>query len=160
VLYNFTGARDGAYPRAGLFRDDTGDLYGTTYYGGALSCLYGMGCGTVFKLDTTGAETILYRFKGTPDGAFPFARLFRDAAGNLYGTTYSGGGSNLGTVFKLDATGKRTVLHSFTGAPDGANPYAGLIRDAAGNLYGTTGFGGDLACLGGCGVVFELSPRQ
>jgi uncharacterized repeat protein (TIGR03803 family) len=88
----------------------------------------------VFKLDTTGKETVLYRFGGGTDGANPFAGLVRDAAGNLYDTTVNGGTSNSGTVFKLATTGKETVLHSFSGAPiDG-----GLIRDAAGNLYGTT----------------------
>jgi uncharacterized repeat protein (TIGR03803 family) len=80
--------------------------------------------------------------------------LIRDAAGDLYGTTFQGGASAYGTVFQLDATGKETVLYSFTGGADGAYPYAGLVRDAAGNLYGTTSAGG---AFGG-GTVFKLTP--
>jgi uncharacterized repeat protein (TIGR03803 family) len=88
--------------------------------------------------------------------------LVRDSAGNLYGTTLAGGNlaCGCGVVFKLDTTGKETVLHRFTGGADGAYPEAGLVRDAAGGLYGTTYAGGDLACggSGGCGVVFKLTP--
>jgi uncharacterized repeat protein (TIGR03803 family) len=122
--------------------------------------------GAVFKLDKTGSETVLYSFVGGRDGSSPLAGVVRDAAGNFYGTTYYGGGSRCGgsgcgTMFKLDATGKETVLHRFTGATDGANPYGGLVQDAVGNLYGTTLSGGDLSCSTGdgpgCGVVFKLT---
>jgi len=143
VLHSFAGA-DGANPVAGLVRDAAGNLYGTTYYGGE-------GLGVVFKVDKTGKETVLHKFSGTLHGAYPFAGLLRDAAGNLYGTTQWGGASNLGTVFKLDAGGKETVLYSFSGA-DGEAPRAGVIRDAAGNLYGTTEAGGAY----GYGTVFKL----
>ena len=155
VLYNFNAA-DGLNPKSGLVRDKEGNLYGTTSYGGAS---HG---GTVFKVDTAGRETVLHIFTG-PDGIGPSAGLVRDKEGNLYGTTggggVSGGGlSGEGTVFRLDTAGRESVLHSFTG-PDGANPIAGLIRDEAGNLYGTTAFGGFLNCAGtGCGVVFKLDP--
>src|SRR6516165_1696480 len=101
----------------------------------------------------------LYTFTGQPDGAGPQASLIKDAAGNLYGTTEAGGTSNLGTVFKLDASGAETILHSFTGAPDGANPKAGLALDAVGNLYGTTakgGITGGVCAPFGCGVVFQV----
>lgn len=119
MLYNFGGTPDGTDPDAGLVRDKAGNLYGTTPFGGAFDT--GFGNGTVFKLDTAGMETVLYNFSGTPDGADPLAGLVRDKAGNLYGTTLSGGASGNGTIFKLDRTGSETVLHSFNGA-DGANP--------------------------------------
>ncbi len=146
VLYSFTGNSDGGNPAAGLIRDAAGNFYGTTEGGGAFDQ------GTVFKLDTTGAETVLYSFTGSPDGSSPAAGLIRDTAGNLYGTTQAGGSRNLGTVFELDTTGAETVLHSFTTDTDGAMPEAGLIRDAPGNLYGTTSMGGPLAS----GTVFKL----
>jgi uncharacterized repeat protein (TIGR03803 family) len=102
--------------------------------------------------------TVLYNFKGSPDGAYPYAGLLLDTAGNLYGTTTVGGSSNDGTVFKVDASGAETVLHSFSGA-DGIGPYAGVLMDAKGNLYGTTQNGGT-GCSGtGCGTVFKLRPK-
>jgi uncharacterized repeat protein (TIGR03803 family) len=157
VLYSFTGTGgDGANPYGGLVRDSGGDLYGTTYYGGA------SGGGTVFEVAANGKETVLYSFSGSPDGQFPDAGLVRDAAGNLYGTTQVGGASDSGTVFKLSKAGKETVLYNFCSEQncvDGAGPWAGLVRDAAGNLYGTTVGGGDPTCNApweGCGVVFML----
>jgi len=141
-------------------RDATGNLYGTTFFGGAgAGCdIYSGGCGTAFKLDTTGTETVLHSFSGAPDGSNPTARLILDASGNLYGTTAYGGAYGFGVVFKIDAaTGDETILHNFAGGTDGANPNAGLVPDAAGNLYGTTEYGGK-GCYGrGCGTVFELS---
>src|SRR5271166_3073027 len=113
VLYTFTGSPDGAGPDAGLVRDAQGNLYGTTAGGGDLGCLAPYGCGTVFKVDMTGNETVLYSFTGTGgDGASPRAGLLPDAQGNLYGTTSLGGDlacnapAGCGTVFKLDRTGK------------------------------------------------------
>jgi uncharacterized repeat protein (TIGR03803 family) len=168
VLHTFIGLSSGAFPAAGLGRDNAGNLYGTTEEGGDSACGSGFsfGCGVVFKLDTTGRETVLHRITVSADGAFPAAGLVRDNAGNLYGTTEEGGdlscgsgsGFGCGVVFKLDTSGRETVLHRFTGAADGGTPAAGLVRDAAGNLYGTTRGGGDLACeIGfGCGVVFKL----
>ncbi len=97
---------------------------------------------------------MLYSFAGSPDGASPVAALIHDAAGTLYGTTQNGGAFNDGTVFKLDTTGEETVLHSFTGAADGKSPDAALIRDAGGNLYGTTYGGGAF----GFGTVFKIAP--
>jgi uncharacterized repeat protein (TIGR03803 family) len=110
----------------------------------------------VFELDPTGKETVLYNFTGGADGFEPNGDLVRDSEGNLYGTAFEGGSSNAGVVFKVDPTGKETVLYSFTGGADGAHPYAGLVRDEAGNLYGTTGDGGN--CEFNCGVVFKVDP--
>ena len=151
VLHSFSGGTDGAYPQAGLVMDKAGNLYGTTFNGGS------SGCGTVFKVDTTGNETVLHSFTNcftNSDGGEPYAGLVRDKAGNLYGTTVIGGSSGSGTVFKVDTTGKETVLYSFTNSDVAAEPYAGLIRDKAGNLYGTTYTGGSH----GYGTVFKLIP--
>jgi uncharacterized repeat protein (TIGR03803 family) len=164
VLYSFTGKTDGSSPE-GVIRDVAGNLYGATYEGGDFGCNnYGYGCGTVFRLDVAGKETTLYTFTGPPsDGTRAGAGVVRDAAGNLYGTTSEGGsyGYGYGTVFKVDTNGKETVLHSFAGGADGAAPYAELILDDAGNLYGTTSIGGTGACYVngyqvGCGTVYEI----
>jgi uncharacterized repeat protein (TIGR03803 family) len=164
VLYAFTGGADGGNPFAGLIRDAEGSFYGTTLYGGNLDCNSGQGCGTVFSLDASGKETVLYAFTGAADGAFPSSGLIRDDAGNLYGMTTDHGlylcldrRFSCGTVFKLDKAGKETVLYAFTGGPDGGNPSGAFIRDAAGNFYGATVGGGDLSgCMYGCGTVFKL----
>ena len=172
VLYAFTGGfdGDGAFPNnggsggLGLTRDDAGNLYGVTTEGGDLSKCVGFnpGCGIVYEVGTDGKEKVLHTFTG-PDGANPGAALVRDDRGNLYGTTMSGGSGSpfqAGVVFKLDLSGKETVLHSFSGGTDGSGPGAGVFLDNRGNLYGTTQSGGDLSkCKNaGCGVVFKLSP--
>ena len=137
VLHTFTGTPDGANPMVGVVRDGAGNLYGTTLNGGSA------GFGTVYKLSPGGKETVLYSFKGTPDGQNPYAGgLVRDSSGNLYGTTEVGGTASQGTVYRVDHLGNETLLYSFTGGTDGGIPYAGVIRDSAGNLYGTTYFGG------------------
>jgi len=147
ILHAFSGSPDGANPTASLIQDASGNLYGTTFSGGAFKY------GTVFKLDTNGKETVLYSFTGLTDGTNPLGGVLMDAAGNLYGTTLYGATANSGTVFKLDTAGTETVLHSFGGS-DGANPTAGLIQDTTGNLYGTTYSGGD-----GGGTVFKLDTN-
>lgn len=164
VLYDFTDGTDGGIPAPTLIRDHAGNIYGTTWEGGGINystCNPPQGCGTVFKIDTQDQETVVYDFKASPDAGYPSAGLIRDGAGNLYGTTDLGGTSNSGAIFKVDKTGKETVLYSFTGRRDGGYPQASLILDAAGNLYGTTTIGGDLACqvgqMTGCGVVFKLA---
>jgi uncharacterized repeat protein (TIGR03803 family) len=161
-LYSFKGGADGVSPYAGVIQDAQGNLYGTTFYGGEVAC--SGGCGTVFKLSKTGKETVLYRFKGGADGASPIAGVIQDADGTLYGTAVLGGDTTCaggcGVVFKLNKTGKLTVLHRFTGGSDGGQPATGVIQDAHGNLYGTAEFGGDLSCGQdgvGCGTVFKLS---
>jgi uncharacterized repeat protein (TIGR03803 family) len=113
----------------------------------------------VFRVNSGGRETVLYTFDGTSTGGFPFAGVIRDSAGNLYGTTASGGDFGLGTVFKLDSNRQETLLYSFTGGADGSEPASGpLVQDTEGDLYGTTGSGGDLSSCPpfGCGVVFKL----
>jgi uncharacterized repeat protein (TIGR03803 family) len=161
VLHTFTNAPDGATPVAGLVQDAKGNLYGTTVYGGDSACYPPYGCGTVFKLDTkTGAETVLYSFTGTGgDGAGPFTWLVLDTKGNLYATTEVGGDlscnapDGCGTVFKLDTkTGAETVLYTFTTSSDASEPEKGLVRDAQGNLYGTTRYGGAY----NYGTIFEI----
>jgi uncharacterized repeat protein (TIGR03803 family) len=149
VLYNFGGSSDGGDPYAGLIRDAAGNLYSTFGYGGGTSF-----SGGVFKVAPDGTETVLYSFTGGADGAFPEAGLIRDNAGNLYGTTTQGGSDNIGVVFKVDPSGSETVLHSFTGGADGVIPVGGLLRDAAGNLYGTTSQGG----TSNDGILFKISP--
>src|SRR5580704_8223647 len=140
----------GNEPRSALTFDQTGNLYGTTIGGGV------NGGGTVFKLtpntDGSWSESVLYSFCGLAycaDGWLPFAGLVFDHAGSLYGTTLAGGtlgsASGYGTVFKLtpnkDGTWSESVLYSFCDCGDGSAPYAGVIFDQAGNLYGTTAGG-------------------
>jgi uncharacterized repeat protein (TIGR03803 family) len=154
VVYSFKGGSDGAGPVAGLV-DVNGALYGTTGVGGTGTSCY-ESCGTVFKMTFSGAETVLYNFKGGSDGNDPWGVL-TNVGGTLYGTTYAGGGSGCyggygcGTVFKITASGTESVIHSFTGAWDGATPRAGLL-DVNGTLYGTTYAGGKH----GVGTVFSI----
>jgi len=161
ALYAFQGSPDGGDAIAPLVRDAKGNLYGTTDEGGSGGCL-DYGCGIVFKVAPNGGETVLYSFQGSTDGAFPAAGLVRDGSGNLYGTTSWSWDYGPGTVFKLAPNGNFTVLYTFTGGADGEAPVGSLVRDAAGNFYGTTYYGGADACydgnLPGCGVVFKLAP--
>jgi uncharacterized repeat protein (TIGR03803 family) len=173
IVHNFQNdGRDGRSPYASLIVDASGNLYATTYQGGTGLCTLSgtvIGCGTVFELSPkTGGgwtEKILHSFSYGTDGNYPYASVIFDASGNLYGTTYAGGANGYGTVFELvpNANGLwgEKVLHSFANnGTDGYYPFASLIFDAAGNLYGTTSDGGDSAnCRGtGCGTVFELVP--
>ena len=142
VLYSFAGPPDGAEPETPVTLDaTTGNLYGTTSFGGSGGC----DCGTVFELTPTGVETVLHSFAGAPDdGAQPYD-VFLDAKGHLFGTTQSGGpygGGAGGIVFKIDSKGVEKVLYSFENGNDGARPSSGLIQDAmTGDFYGVT-FGG------------------
>jgi uncharacterized repeat protein (TIGR03803 family) len=172
VLYSF-GKKSGYSLYAPLVMDSAGNLYGTAMAGGRRGnkqCPNG-GCGVVFELSpgSNGAwqETVLYAFSGLSDGGSPRGGVVLDTAGNVYGTTQYGGkspgGTGLGVVFKLSQTGgewKETVLHTFTGIPDGALSIASLVLDAAGNFYGTTTQGGNAGCESnaGCGTVFEITP--
>lgn len=159
VIYAFASGTDGAEPRGGLISDASGNFYGTTFVGGSPNCP--SGCGTVFEVSPKGAETILYKFQGGSDGELPSGGVTADAAGNLYGTTSFGGSGGEGTVFKLSSGGTETVLYSFKDGHDGAVPFAGVILDGAGNIYGTTYAGGGIAChgAGGCGTVWKLTPK-
>ncbi len=161
LLHSFGNGTDGVNPTAGLIFDGAGNLYSTTAAGGAYNW------GTVFELTPaaggTWTEKVLHNFNynGT-DGDNPRASLIIDAAGNLYGTTFWGGTDDIGTVFELvpmpGGSWTERVLHSFTySGTDGAYPYAGLIFDAAGNLYGTTSEGGISPGSTGAGAVFELT---
>jgi uncharacterized repeat protein (TIGR03803 family) len=159
LLHTFAGIAatpaDGANPKGGLIADAQGNIYGATYWGAA-------GAGEVFRWDTNGQWTPLYTFTGFADGGMPTAGLVFDPAGNLYGATY-GGGSGHGVVYELSprANGSWTekAIHTFTGGADGGDPFAGLILDKSGNLYGTTTTGGVLTGGGaGYGVAFELTP--
>jgi uncharacterized repeat protein (TIGR03803 family) len=147
VLYSFQGGSGGLKPSGGLVRDSLGDLYGTTEQGGAL------GLGTLFKVAPDGTMTLLHSFEGGSYGASPRAGVFLKG-GRLYGTTYDGGASNDGTVFEFGLKAStETVLYAFSGS-DGQNPDCPLVRDASGNLYGTTYLGG----ASNDGTVFELTP--
>lgn len=158
VLYSFIGtfnnATDGAVPAASLLRDSAGNLYGTASQGGDSTC--GGGCGTVFKYSPAKKkETTLLIFHGG-NGMFPAGNLVSDAKGNLYGTTFAGGKENDGVVFKLSASGKETVLHSFCSedkCADGKAPYGGLVADGSGNFYGTASAGGAF----NLGLVYKIA---
>ncbi len=152
VLYSFQGGSiDGANPFDGVIADGSGDLFGTTLNGGK------NGDGTAFELNPTRqgfTEKVLYNFGGG-SGEYPYAGLIEDASGALYGTTHAGGSSGYGAVYKLTPNGAdytESVLYSFRGGQDGANPYAELEFGPAGPLYGTTQYGGP----NNAGTVFEL----
>jgi uncharacterized repeat protein (TIGR03803 family) len=151
TLHSFKGPpNDGAVPYSGLIRDVSGNLYGTTEFGGPQNE------GTVFKLSADGTETVLFEFSDA-SGTNPMGNLLADSDGNLYGTTSeSGPGGGQGTIYKVDPTGTETLLYAFgdNGPLDGAQPMAGLVADAKGNLYGTTASGG----AHGGGAVFRVSP--
>jgi len=156
VAYSFMGGTDGAGSEASL-TNVNGTLYGTTSAGGGTSCNSGIGCGTVFKIDQSGTESVLYRFQGGSDGQAPSAPMIY-VKGMLYGTTFFGGGSGCnfrgcGTIFKIDPSGTESIVYAFKGGSDGSNPDAGLI-DLNGTLYGTTSEGGG---SNNNGTVFRVS---
>jgi uncharacterized repeat protein (TIGR03803 family) len=158
VIYSFKGPPDAEWPQFALLNLN-GTLYSTTQGGG--SGCSGDGCGTVFSITTSGAESVLYSFKGGTDGESPFASLIA-VNGKLYGTTYFGGGSTrcaggCGTVFEMDTSGRERILHRFRGYPhDGEGPIGALVA-VNGELYGTTWIGGSGASCHGCGTIFEVS---
>jgi uncharacterized repeat protein (TIGR03803 family) len=150
VLLRELAQADGQNPQAGMILDAAGNLYGTTDGGGEF------GYGVVFRIGSNGTGyTVLHSFS-RGDGSQPWAELLLDDAGGLYGTTYSGGQSDLGTVFALTTAGEGfRVLHHFTGGfADGARPWGGLTLGSDGALFGTTYFGGTR--LGG--TVFTMEP--
>ncbi|MGA7633212.1 MAG: choice-of-anchor tandem repeat GloVer-containing protein [Terriglobales bacterium] len=172
ILFSFTGANGGA-PDGTLIFDSEGNLYGTSVESATnANCPYG--CGVVFELTpSAGAwtETILHQFTGGDDGVNPYSGLVFDSHGNLYGTTFFGGGTDCtdpygdegcGIVFMLSPSGggdwKETVLYRFKGGDDGSGPFAEVIFDSHGNLYGTTLNGGNPNCV--CGTVFKLTPKS
>lgn len=166
VVYSFTGGTDGGFPVAAVVLDASErNLYGTTEHGGTGSCTdaHGSGCGVVFRVTTSGTETVLHRFSGHSDGALPMAPVVFDSTGaTFYSTTYQGGigtcmgpATGCGVAFKMTSTGVETVLHKFNAGA--ALPRAPLIFDNSGiTLYGTASKGGNTICTGGCGAVFRL----
>jgi uncharacterized repeat protein (TIGR03803 family) len=154
-LYYFTGNADGGRPNAALIFDSAGNLYGTAAGGGTGNN------GVVFKLTHSASgwtESVLYSFANSPDGAGPFSALTFDGDGNLYGTT-NGGGSGFGTVYQLTPSGSgwtEKVIYTFQNSTDGAIPYAGVVLDPDGNLYGATFYDGSH----GGGAIFELMPSN
>ncbi|HEX4080762.1 MAG TPA: choice-of-anchor tandem repeat GloVer-containing protein [Rhizomicrobium sp.] len=168
VLYSFcsqAGCTDGSMPWSQLIIDKSGNLYGTTWLGGTTySCGYeASGCGTLFKLAPDGTETVLHTFAGgATDGCYPLAGVIADKSGTFYGTAEECGTGGDGTVFKVAPDGTETILHGFSGGSDGAWPWAALVEDSDGNLYGTTTIDGNSSanCYGGsCGTVFEIAPN-
>lgn len=152
VLHDFAlTPGDGLVPQSGVIMDRDGNLYGFTGSGGAYRA------GTAFKLAPDGTETILHSFGSSPtDGESPNGPVVMDKQGNLYGTAYYGGEYEYGTIFKIRPDGTETILHNFdNNGTDGIQPYAGVVLDAHGNLYGTAAYGG---AYGG-GVAFELSAK-
>lgn len=150
VLHNFVPLSDGGLPYAGVIQGWDGALYGTTWGGGSKSA------GTVFRLSADSSSySVLHGFTNKPDGSTPFSTLLQGSDGILYGTTYYGGVSNAGTIFRIGTNGgDYRVLWSFTNSPDGANPRAGLIQGFEGALYGTTERGG----TSGMGILFRIMP--
>jgi len=158
ILHSFTGPpNDGRNPITGLTLDSAGNLYGTTVIGGTANW------GTVFVVRPDGSEAVLYSFAQSAVCCPDPSGLTLGSDGNFYGTTASGGAAGAGTVFSMSPDGTLTTLYSFAGSPnDGSDPVSGVIRDAAGNLYGTTVYGGvsGTGCSGtSCGTVFKLSPN-
>lgn len=157
VLLQYPNPTGNGGPTGRLLPDEWGNLYGVG--GGGTDDK-----GVVFRLSPDGHETILHKFGGPDDGAFPEAGLVRDERGNFYGTTSQGGQYGFGIVFRISVRGEETILHSFRGAPDGANPEGELLLDRNGNLYGTTAYGGK-GCANpdgasGCGTVFTITPSN
>jgi uncharacterized repeat protein (TIGR03803 family) len=176
VIHVFGNNTDADGPADQLVADSSGNLYGTSLFGGNVTgaCKKGPlglpGCGTVFKLTPSGStysESVIYRFAGSADGKYPRSSVLLGANGVLYGLTEQGGakkGSENGTVFELTPKGSRyseKILYSFQGGSDGADPddTPGLVAASGGGFYGTTvNGGGASACASGCGTIFKLSP--
>ncbi|MFZ0793989.1 MAG: choice-of-anchor tandem repeat GloVer-containing protein [Candidatus Korobacteraceae bacterium] len=161
ILFPFQGYSN---PSGDLVFDATGNIYGTTFNGGNYSDCAPLGCGTLYQLAKSGGvwtEDIIHIFTGGTDGQHPDSGVIFDPAGNLYGTAVGNpnqNGNNAGLVFQFVPSGggwTENVLYQFQpGGQDGEYPYAGLVFDPAGNLYGTTTVGGS----NGGGIFYELSP--
>jgi uncharacterized repeat protein (TIGR03803 family) len=177
TIYTFSGGADGKGPEGSLVDGGDGFIYGTTEVGGNLTCQVWpiAGCGTVFKIDSSGHLTTLHSFSGGADGANPAEGLIVARDGYLYGTTLFGGDSSCqvssytgcGTIFKISAAGSLQTLHAFSGAADGGVPFSSLLQASDGDFYGTTTAGGNQSCLViaageqfstyiGCGTVFKM----
>jgi uncharacterized repeat protein (TIGR03803 family) len=156
TLYSFKGTPDAGFPYGGVLFDASGNLYGTTYYGGA------NGLGAVYELvfqHGTWSEEVLYSFAGGSDGSSSISNLVMDKAGNLFGTTSEGGANcSCGVIFKVAPDGHggwtESVVYRFQGAPDGGFAYNGMVSDGRGNFYGTTVHGG----LSDDGTIYRFNP--
>jgi uncharacterized repeat protein (TIGR03803 family) len=147
VIHAFDYGTEGGLPESGLTLGTDGNFYGTTYRGGPTSV------GTIYKMEPSGAVTVLYPLQYGTDGGYPYAGVVRGPDGSLYGTTSSGGPGGYGTAFKLDPTGHFSVLHGFNWN-DGGSPLGPLVQGQDGSLYGTTYYGGPI----GAGTVFKIDP--
>src|ERR1700684_1874385 len=164
VVHDFSGGADGAFPGyAALIFDSAANLYGATTQGGVQTgaCTPTGGCGTIFKIDPSGDESVFYAFSGASNGPrLPYGTLLRDVKGNFYGTTWGGGSSGpnacngygCGTVYKVSASGQEKTIYNFSGGSDGATPTAALTVGADGKVYSTTHNGG----INPAGVVFAI----
>ncbi|HLZ39955.1 MAG TPA: choice-of-anchor tandem repeat GloVer-containing protein [Candidatus Sulfotelmatobacter sp.] len=161
TIYSFPSSGTGpSRVSSNLILDSAGNLYGVSAQGGQYQQ------GTVFKVTPSGTLSVLYSFQGLPDGSGPSASLFRDKAGNLYGTTFGGGtdacGPNFpgcGTVFKLTPGGQESILYRFTGLNDGALPTISVTADSAGNVYGATLNEVQAGGAGGNGDVYKIDTK-
>ena len=155
VLYTFgTQPGDGGGIVSGLIQGSDGNFYGTAEESQ-------VGPGNVYKITPAGVETVLYSFRGSPDGESPTAALVQGSDGNFYGTTPAGGSYSRGTVFKITSSGAETILYSFGAShSDALGPGVGLVQGRDGNFYGTTTGGGSASssCPQGCGAVFKITP--
>ena len=180
VLHTFTG-QDGAQIDETLFQSPVDHyFYGTALFGGNPACTVSTysGCGTIFRIDSSGNFTLLHSFTGGVEGGVPFSSLIQASDGDFYGTAAAGGdpscsviasGENFptyngcGTVFKMDSSGNLNALYSFKGSPtDGSNPFAALLVGSDGYFYGTTRWGGTaVSCPytsnGGCGTFYRVA---
>lgn len=155
ILHMFSGnggTGDGANPTAGLIQASDGNFYGTTQVGGV------NGAGTVFKMRSSGAVTVLHSFSTSDgNGTYPQSALVEASDGNLYGTCYGGGANSVGTIFRISKSGSFLKIYDFTNTSgnDGYAPKAGLIQASDGNLYGTTWSGG--ANFGDSGTLYQMT---
>ena len=154
TLHSFEDNTDGCNPAGGLLQTSNGNLYGTT--SGIVS---DENYGTIFTITKGSKFKTLYSFNFN-DGANPYGTLIQVRNGSLFGTTSAGGANGWGTVFEFSPAGVLTTLHSFGDSTDGATPFAGLVRDSNGDLYGAASAGGNLNCysFSGCGTIFRLTP--
>lgn len=163
TLYEFTGKTDGGSPYGPVWTGPYGFAFGTTLYGGNVSCNPPLGCGVLYKIDSAGHEQAI-PFLGGQEGASPYSNVVV-LSGLGLGTTSAGGGSSgcfgngCGTLYSITPQGHKRTLYAFTGGADGGMPFAGLTTARNGNVYGTTTFGGDLSCglaPPGCGVIYQF----
>lgn len=147
VIKNFAFTADGSNPHGSLVLAKDGNFYGITYGGGS------NGVGTIFKLTSAGVYSVIHNMTSATDGGTSYAGLTQGSDGNLYGTAYSGGKNNYGTIFKVTTGGTLTVLRHLSSATDGANPHSTLIQAKDGSFYGTCYGGGQF----GNGTIFKVT---